>query len=175
MDKVHKNSYMKYLVSAGILVLLIGFPLLSWYYLQTGLDYRKELEGELVTKGSLADFGIKDDSLFKGKTTLWQLKDVSDKESLVKLYDQFDQSPTFQLLSNDDVQGKTVIPFDLSLIRNESLKAGTFALIDSSLQVRNIYPDFSKETIKNIVAHTAITLPLTKKRKIKTYDEKGRR
>ncbi|HMQ49624.1 MAG TPA: hypothetical protein PKA00_19185 [Saprospiraceae bacterium] len=40
----------------ALLAMLVGFPLISWYYLKTGLDYRMEKMGELADRGQLPDF-----------------------------------------------------------------------------------------------------------------------
>ncbi len=42
---------MKYLVSFGVLLLLVILPAGSWFYLQKGLDYRKAALKELKIKG----------------------------------------------------------------------------------------------------------------------------
>ena len=42
---------MKYLVGAVVFIMLFVLPLGSWYYLQSGLDYRKDALKELEPKG----------------------------------------------------------------------------------------------------------------------------
>lgn len=43
----------------ALLAMLVGFPLVSWYYLQTGLDYRLKKMNELENRGQLPDFQYK--------------------------------------------------------------------------------------------------------------------
>jgi len=39
----------------AVLVILLGFPLLSWYYLKQGLDYQKSTRAELMHYGELSN------------------------------------------------------------------------------------------------------------------------
>lgn len=88
----------------GLLLFLVILPGGSWYYLQKGLDYQKELRSELTTYQELpafqltdADGKLKDSSIFSGKIAVltFVTPDVIDQpkqmEVLSKLYDQFDK------------------------------------------------------------------------------------
>lgn len=44
----------------GILIILIGFPLLSWYYLKSGYDYQMDARSELKDYGKIPAFSFKD-------------------------------------------------------------------------------------------------------------------
>lgn len=148
---------MKYLVPIGVIILLFVLPLISWYYLSTGLNYRKDLEAVTEIKGDIKELGISDTELFKSKTTLLPLRPDLNPELLTRLEEQFDKAPTFQLLTYED--------FSRLSIYGDNWKEKSMALIDTSLQIRNIYDDFDKESVKDIVAHTAVTLPFVKSRR----------
>ena len=89
----------KFTVAVVLLIVLVGLPIGSWYYLQTGFNYRKEALEYLKPKGEIT---IEDQSLeLKNYTTLIQLNE-DHEELLKKVYDQYSSSNTFQLFSTID-------------------------------------------------------------------------
>lgn len=53
-----KNGLKNYLQGAALLLFLVGLPLGSWYYLDAGLKYNKELMSELKNYGRIPDFKL---------------------------------------------------------------------------------------------------------------------
>lgn len=152
--------------------MIIIFPAVSWYYLQSGLNYRKAALEELKPKGDLTRDVTKIDQL-KGKTTLIQLQDV-DMVKLNSIYNQYQLAETFQVLSHiesDDLSKKWYVLDDLSLaaLRNQ-YETASFVLVDTSLQVRNTYAHSDEDFIK-MVEHLAIVMPRKKDKDIKIRRE----
>lgn len=166
---------MKYLVSIGVVALLFIFPLISWYYLDNGLTYRKQLEQETDVKGSVFEFVDDQDSVyFNGFTTLWQIDGSIDNEDLFSLYDQFKDAPSFQILGNDDINKPNVNPAILNFNKSDKLNGVSIILVDTVMQIRKYYKGWDEKVIKDIVAHTAVTLPIPQERDIKMKIDESR-
>lgn len=159
---------MKYLVSSVVFILIAVVPFGSWYYLQTGLNYRKDALKELEPKGlfSADDF---DNSVLKSKTTLFQLKDVKE-DVLTEIFDQYDKSETYQVVA---VQKPTEVFSNWKVISQELANrisskydnAG-FILVDTSMMVRNTYPA-DMDGVRRMIEHTSIVLPRVKEMDVK--------
>lgn len=52
------NPWRKYIQVAAFLLFIIGLPMGSWYYLQAGFDYHKELMSELKDYGPVPNFEL---------------------------------------------------------------------------------------------------------------------
>ena len=102
MAKTKIIGQMGLLQLAGLFLLLVIFPLGSWYYLRTGLDYRLQEMQELKDYGKIPDFTLANynDSLVSaerfsdGLVVGYFLTGRHEKqfvEKLVKLHDQFDE------------------------------------------------------------------------------------
>ncbi|MDF1695048.1 MAG: hypothetical protein P1U56_04425 [Saprospiraceae bacterium] len=159
---------MKYLVGAVVFIMLFVLPLGSWYYLQTGLDYRKDALKELEPKG-LFESSALDINTLKSKTTLMHLKDVGDNV-VSEVFDQYGGSQTFQMLSieksNDDQANWIEIDaFTANSIASSHSDAG-FLLIDTSGQLRNSYPA-DMDGVRRMIEHTSIILPRIKEMDVK--------
>ena len=92
-----KDKGMRYLVGLVVFIMLFVLPLGSWYYLQTGLDYRKDALKELTPKGAFAS-NVINPALLQSKTSLIHLKNVKE-EVIPEIFEQYRESQTFQLLS----------------------------------------------------------------------------
>ncbi len=57
-----KYGFKNYLQGAALLLFLVGLPLGSWYYLDKGLTYNKELMAELKDYGQMPDFKFMDEN-----------------------------------------------------------------------------------------------------------------
>ncbi len=55
-----RNTTKKYLQAAAFILFIIGLPLISWYYLQAGFDYHKDLMSELNNYGRIPEFSFVD-------------------------------------------------------------------------------------------------------------------
>ena len=154
---------MKYITSIAIFSMLVLFPLLSWYYLDSGLDFRKELMKEIELDGTTFKDLNPSDSLSQiltKKTTIYLTNhDQLSREEVIKLYDQFEKTYTFQLVTEKNEYADYYSDkFIVSPHRVTPIKDDTYAyLIDTSGNVRFQYQ--STDDIKKLVEHTAITIP----------------
>lgn len=155
---------MKYLKSIVVLSFLFGFPIGSWYFLQTGLDWRRVKAKEHTVKGPAVDtklLSLDQASLLKttleGKTTIIKLSTTVTPldESLKK---QFKDAYTFQWLNDTPTA---------HLTNSAVTKGMDYVLIDTSLNIRQTYKGEDKETITRIVEDIALLLPHRKSRDIK--------
>lgn len=159
---------MKYLVSAVVFMLLFVVPAGSWYYLQSGLDYRKDALVELEPKGKFAVDGIADEML-KSKTTLIQTTDIG-QDVLTEIYDQYKKSETFQVMTSqpslESFGSWKMIDVDLARSIADAYEGAGFLLIDTAMMVRNTYPaDLSG--VRKLIEHTSIVLPRVREMDIK--------
>lgn len=95
---------------AGLLLLLVVLPLGSWYYLQTGLDYRIQAFKELQDVAPVPTFQLQnyndstvqmerfEDQLLVGHFMNESVQDVY-LETLAKLHDQFDEREDIYFLA----------------------------------------------------------------------------
>lgn len=161
---------MKYFVSFIVVLLVVGLPLGSWLYLQSGLKFRLELveltkvKGPLNTSLSINDgSGVLLDEL-SGKTSILIDKRQVDIAAINEVNDQFDQTYTFQMVyltsdSCDHVlrKGNKCVKLkenDLQMI----LKDQAYVIIDTSMNIRNWYSANDTSYLK-IVEHMAVVLP----------------
>jgi hypothetical protein len=159
---------MKYLVSSVVFILIAIVPFGSWYYLQTGLNYRKEALKELEPKGLFSADGF-DNSILRSKTTLFQLKDV-EENVLPKIFEQYNKSKTYQVVAidtPDEPQSNwKVISSDLANTISSKYDNAGFILVDTSMMVRNSYPA-DMDGVRRMIEHTSIVLPRIKEMDIK--------
>lgn len=159
---------MKYLVSAVVFIMLFVLPLGSWYYLQSGLDYRKDALKELEPKGEFISPVIDKNSLIS-KTTLIHTQDVGDNV-ISEIFDQYGSSKTFQLISIDAPEEDAsnwiqIDDFTANSLSSANSNAG-FLLIDTSGQLRNSYPA-DMDGVRRLIEHTSIVLPRIKEMDVK--------
>lgn len=159
---------MKYLVSAVVFILLFVVPAGSWYYLQSGLDYRRAALAELEPKGKFAVDGISDEML-KAKTTLIQTTDVGE-DVLTEIYDQYKKSETFQVMTSqpsiESFGSWRVIDVDLTRRISSTYGGAGFVLVDTAMMVRNTYPA-DLNGVRKLIEHTSIVLPRVREMDIK--------
>lgn len=160
----------KMLVSIGVIILVVILPAGSWYYLQTGLDYRKAALKELTAQGAFDVSTIGGEQWLKSKTTLLHLE--SNQEEISKrIYDQFGEAETFNLWSPSvSILGKKnwQVLADSSQVQiKETYPEASFVLIDTAMQVRHVYNDKTESIVKDLISHIAIVLPRKKDKDIK--------
>ena len=162
----------KYILALAIVILLIVLPLGSWYYLNSGLDYRKQSLVELAVK-------VKVDSTLAIKLNLTKKTTVihryhfgnSDLISRIGvLIDQFEDNESFQFISilrdtelydaEDSVKWK-ITSFADSLGYMDLFFKNDFTLIDTDLNVRNYY-NSDDSSFTKLIEHIAIVLPRKK-------------
>lgn len=101
----------KVVMALGLLFFLVILPGGSWYYLQQGLDYQKDLRAELSEYGQVPTFQLQDtkgmlqdSSLFSEKiavvafVTPEVLINPKQMEILSRLYDQFDKKDESRII-----------------------------------------------------------------------------
>ncbi|MFT6335563.1 MAG: hypothetical protein ACI86M_003422 [Saprospiraceae bacterium] len=159
---------MKYLVSSVVFILIAVVPFGSWYYLQTGLNYRKDALKELAPKGLFSSDGF-DNSILKSKTTLFQLKNL-DEQILPEIFDQYSNSETYQVVAVEspvepEIKWITISQETANAISLKYDNAG-FILVDTSMMIRNSY-SADMNGIRRMIEHTSIILPRIKEMDIK--------
>ena len=148
--------------------MLFVLPLGSWYYLQGGLNYRKDSLKELEPKGEFISSVVDVNSL-KKKTTLIHLKPVGE-QVVPQIFGQYGASQTFQLLSIE----RPIIPVSNWIVIDEftsnSISASNsdagFLLIDTAGLIRNTYPA-DMDGVRRLIEHTSIILPRVKEMDVK--------
>lgn len=150
----------------ALALLLFVVPFVSWFYLQKGLEYRKNLEREVVAKDSVR---ITEDTLhlLRGKTSVISFAGTVGGDKVVEgILQQFKDVPRFQILSGGAVADNIAVPpgyFDALASRYAGKK---YMLVDTSCRIRNIYMD-NTEDIKKLVEHIAVVLPRKEEADIK--------
>lgn len=150
MDKIYSW------VVLGLFLVLV--PLGSWYYLNQGLQYRKELIKEIQIKTEIA----KDSDslqLLYGSSNLVVLQKSKDILEIVnQLNEQFKNSPRFNIVFKDSVDGYPFLPIGYMSNEWNELNSGTFILLDTLMNVRNTYTAESDQ-IKKLVEHITMVIP----------------
>lgn len=169
---------MKILKYIGVTVLLVVFPALSWYYLDTGLEYRKEAREAMMPKEDLnelisarrftTEFDLR--ATCDGMTSiLISRKGEKNDATIQKLYDQFDDANNFQLVLLNG-SGLTPLPeFDkenFHVVPAVLNYEDEIVLLDNQMRVRSNHT-FDKESVQKLVSYTALLLPREKGRDIK--------
>lgn len=157
---------MKYIIPLAVTALIIVVPFGSWYYLQTGLNYRKAIAEELVAKGKVGE-DVR--PLLAGHTSLVVAGGSSDgfRDTLAQVYDQYRESITFQLVELDSAVSSLGSRHILSNQKLDFLPAGAaMALIDTAGVIRSTYARSAKDVSKAI-EHLAVVIPKPQPRDIK--------
>lgn len=158
---------MKYLRGLAIVFVIFILPAGSWYYLQSGYNYRLNALGELEPKGQVFNLTQEqeDPEFLMDKVTLICLCEKASEgnfKTLDKLEDKYD-SRGFQILrlkqSDSDYQELM-----------QKYGPNPLILIDKDRELRSTY-NFDEEVIKELVQHTAIVIPLPSRKKIKLKRE----
>lgn len=173
---------MKALKVVVILILLVGLPAMSWYYLSTGADWRRQGWDEMslnrrINPGrlTLANGQIIDpDTLLNRYIIATRLKGGIRAEVLPGLYDQFDNRNDILLLdigTNGESYGWDRLDCTLSdcnHIESEFFQTGEVntALLDKDLTVKKTYDISDRGELRDLVRHAGIMLPVEKREKI---------
>ena len=181
----------------AISIILLALPAASWYFLKSGLDYRKESMSKLGQYGTLPQqnlevlgkAGLSTDDL-QGMTVLVQdLESDADTTLTMKLFRQFEKRADMRFIVTEHSQLKkeAIKKDNLWLFRRGENKKGFFrsigledenqdkvALIDREGNVRNFYALSDEFELKQLVEHTAFILPVeeTAKPELKRQTEK---
>lgn len=158
-----------------LLLLLILLPIASWYYLKTGLEYRKDALTELEDRGRVSRYLTVDENILKDKTTLIEIDPSIDPSLREQVFHQFKDAYSFQYMSPapTDIEAPNYLKLPQLNITNDSIKGATYLAVDGDLQVRNIYTLTDKESIQDMVSQMSILLPWAPERDIKQKSNHG--
>ena len=150
---------MKFITKIALVALIVGFPLASWYYLNTGLEFRKQALKELQAKGNWDIDGL-DPLDFEYKTSV-VFMDASLHDEMMLIHEQYGESNTFQIVEvlENEIQDEAwkTVRIDSGSPSIDSLRSSIF-LVDTKGQLRLTYGK-NKEDLKKLVEHIAIVLP----------------
>lgn len=143
-------------------ILIVVLPAGSWYFLQHGLDWRREKRVELVPKGNLlTDHSWNDEqkvlltNAFKDKTSLVSFtQKYSDNELAV--LEQFKDAYTFQSHNKSTLE-----------IQLDKIYDANYLVIDTSMNVRQKYIGQGEQILARIIEDIALLLPKQKEKDIK--------
>jgi len=151
---------MRYLVAAAVIFMLFVLPAGSWWYLSSGYNYRKSNLEQLEVKGRIdGKLGLVAEPLktelftkLKDKVTVLVMNpgglNTSQQDVIDRIADKYGDRDFFQV------------------VEEHSIKLGSsIFLVDRDLQIRNTY-NWDKDSIKKLVEHTAIMLPIPKRETI---------
>lgn len=154
---------MKVLKAIAVFILIVGFPLGSWLFLQQGLDWRRVKRAELEVKMDLKQ-GVPlsmDEkkammSVLDGSTTFVVLGE-SYSESDKAIIDQFKDAFSFQ----SKLQAEVSNSFGATFSNDDYL------LIDTAMMLRQRYSGNHDSIYSRIVEDIALLLPKQKEIDIK--------
>jgi hypothetical protein len=168
-----------------ILLVIIGFPAMSWIYLKSGLKWRVSAQDATEKKSVLADFTLLGgDSIRMTPADLLGTYYVVGRPAddisiahLVKIHEQFHARPDFHILMivQDSLVSQPVDTIGTRtrcILGCEKLETLLFednytaAIVDDSLYVRGRYDLTSLEQMRKMVEHLAVVLPIEKREKI---------
>lgn len=156
------NTYhMKYIIASAVVCLLIGAPLGSYFYLKSGFVYRLESLADLKPKELSADL-----------KSVFDLQ-VPHNNKVRLIYLEKENNP----LASDQfnaIQDKIVDTSYFQTVRVQGdpehyLTAGgdyDFYLLDTAGVLRNYYAS-NDQTLKEIIRHLSVVIPLQKRNEIK--------
>ena len=167
---------MKYIAGIAVVLMLIGAPLGSYFYLKNGLKYRLESQEQLQAKQVSTTIKDHIEAVRTPKTAALIHTAFDNRAADITLLSQIDERIVdrdhFEIISMSD-------PFasdrdlEIRFITDSVLFNGydqRFVLVDSAGVVRNTYKaddDISKELIR----HLAVVIPLPKHRDIRLRRE----
>ena len=164
----------------AVSMMLVVFPALSWYYLDTGLEYRKEARLAMMPKGDLdelisarrfvTDYDLR--VTCEGATSMIiSRKDEKNDKTIQKLFEQFDDARGFQLVLLNE-KGLTPLPeFEANnfhVVPSVNNFGNEVVLLDDQLRIRSNHT-FENEDVQNLVSYTALLLPRDVGRDIKEH------
>lgn len=149
-----------------VALFLVIIPIGSWYYLNQGLQYRKNLLKEIEVK---SEFDSVSDSLglLMGSASVVVLQSTEETRKMARqLQEQFDNSPRFNIYFKDSTEGFAHLPSGYMANEWNSLSGNSFVLLDTLMKVRNTYGT-DMESVKKLVEHITVVIPRQKEPDIK--------
>lgn len=167
---------MKHFKSILLIVLLIGFPLISYLYLKSGYNFRLEALKQLEPKEEIADFSypmLSSDRLIslsdiKSKVTIIYNADANNSEGMLNpIFDKFSDRKEFQVFGFS--LDSTVILQSQNnrwtILNGEYIWDSQLALVDTSATIRSYYTIDSSE-FHLLARHIPIIMPREKEKDI---------
>lgn len=171
--------------------MIAAFPAISWYYLSSGMSWRKEANAELQDFGDVSEFSLKigDGALasfedWKNDLVIVVRPDCESKrteqETFQKIVNQFEKRKDVRFLflgdcldiRNKDKRNEYLLEINCSETKN-CLEVGkkifgdqeeNIALVDGVGTIRCYYSSSSQERCKRLIEHIAMMLPDANKR-----------
>lgn len=153
---------MKYIIASAVVLLLIGAPLGSYFYLKSGFVYRLNSLEELQQKNIDNDLNHLLDSIVpdNNKVSLVYLQRAGDNlanDQLAAIEEQIVDRTNFQTIRVDAADTRLLNQVDQSV---------SFYLLDTAGVVRNYY-ESDDETLKRIIRHLSVVIPMPKRRNVR--------
>lgn len=160
-----------------LVLLVVVFPLASWYYLNTGLNFRKKGIKDLASKGILRTEDSELTQILKHKTAII-FRDPGLIDDMTIIHDQFDDMKSFTLvqITEDNLNIKpTWVKHNLTPTAEDSLFSNNKAviLVDTSSQIRYVYNANNFEPGR-LVEYLSIILPRAVEPDIKVRQNAGK-
>ncbi len=158
---------MSYIKAAAVVIMLFVLPAVSWWYLQSGLDYQKQIRVDIAPKRSIlinetmSDSKSKVETLFKDKITVFASDSIlNDKQQdiISRISEKYGNRDFFQFLTLEDAKTKTILPL-------LSVSSDSIYLVDKDMVIRNTY-SWRDADITTLVEQTATLIPLPKRQSI---------
>jgi len=158
---------MKYLIPTAVVIMIFVLPAISWWYLQSGFNYRKQVLQEIQPKGQLAASSWSEEDLasmellFKENITVFSSASSLNNKQLdimKRLVQKYGNRDFFQFISGRDFSLDGSFPFN-------TFSEDSIYLIDKEMFIRNSY-GWNDNDIKKLVEHTAALLPIPKRETI---------
>ncbi len=163
------------IIRALCLFTLLGiFPAASYYYLNTGMNFRKEILDELTIKASLqswldsrnVDLSVAQMCLGHISLVVFRKSARNDK-NIGEVLKQFDSTESFQaIILNHNVAPLNWDSDKLTQQNGFHNFDGTALIVDEKAQIRNEY-SLNASIMKDLVQHLAVSIPLKKQKDIK--------
>jgi hypothetical protein len=172
--------FMKFILKNLQIIVLtfffVGAPLVSWYYLRSGMMYRKERLSDLKKIGKIDVNQItflnpenKDsiDSKVIVVVKADQNNVLDPNSTIAKIYSQFKEVPTFRLLLLDSLIPTSKLPNNIIQIKeiNNPIIAKIITqnmgfLINMKNEIVNQYDLNDKIKVEGMIEHIAMIMPL---------------
>jgi hypothetical protein len=172
----------------GIVILVvIGFPLVSWIYLNSGLQWRIDAQEATESKGSLGSFALvtlNGDTLTQSNMAVMfyifgSLVDSISASTLRTIHEQFAVRSDYRTISMRSELEPGSVREDLArwldvkcLTGCEDLsqmlftEGSTAVIVDDSLRIRGRYTLANADDVRALIRHTAVVLPIEKREKL---------
>jgi len=159
----------RYFIASLVVIMLFVLPAGSWWYLNKGFNYRKQILEEIEVKSSLLENQSFDgqskqklDSLLNDRiSVLVTHKELNkqEQETLLKIKEKYGGRDLFQVVKM----------IELSDFK-DNWSNDKIYLVDQELNIRNEY-SFEKQDIKKLVEHIAALIPMPVREEVKLKRE----